>query len=502
MKQLLMVACMVWMTGSFCLANELNPSSFNQHGMVGLNYQVISLGDGGNIDLFGAHYLHEIYTGIYIGPGLQFPLFYGNYGGFMTLDLSLHFIVPLNDVFFLNAGASIGGGGGGSSIDHSRELSGDMGYFSKQTLGVGVDLKNLLIAFNMSHFQFNKSLINNTQFNLFVHKPLAFSTGSPEMHPVDNAPPDKSLGLELMQMHQTRSVGTYTGDIQAIALQFTHFIGEPYYIFFEGDVGIHGMPAYNQALIGGGIRHHLRPNLMIKSQLGMGSGGYSPTEIDTGPGVMMYPKVGLEYFLTPQRSMTLSGGALVPLYGKARLITLGLGLNLHRNAFSTSSMAGLTPFNRPLGLTLFNTHYFNVDFIDSNGLITHDSLNLLSVKLDYGLNQKWFLPIQLSMATSDVMGFPGYGEALTGLTLQPMASSLYRSFFQVLIGANPFGLIFKPQIGLIFRLTESWDIYLEAGQLIPIQALDSSQNLLKITRLQATSIGLGIRSEFSFLEKR
>ena len=492
---------------NFSYQNIRHNDQHNQHGLITMDYQLIPLGNYGHIDLMGLHYLHQIYSFAYVGPGLHFPLFYGNYGGFMTLDLTLHLHHQITHLFFINGSLSLGGGGGGSSVDQSRLLSGNQGHFYKQTIGVGIQFPSMLLAFNMSHFKFTQSLIDHTQFNIAIHKPISFSTRVPQNitplnDPPDDMPPDIALGFDLMSMNQNEPTGTFDGNIHAIALQFSHYPAlSNNYVYFEGDVGIYGLPAYNQALIGLGHRYSLTKQMDIKGQFGIGSGGYSPTEIDTGPGVFIYPKVVLDYFIQPQLSLSLSSGMLIPIQGAARLATFGIGLNLHRNAFSRSGIQRITPYYRLYEISIFNQHYANVTFQDSTGSIDHDDLSLLSLSLNYYMNRKWYIPIQLAMATRDVMSYPGYGEGLIGLGFQSSIDNhLLRPFAQVLIGANPFGLVIKPELGLRIPIQDSVSIYIQAGQLSPLNALDESNNLFSNLSLDATSFGIGITSQFSFLE--
>ena len=50
------------------------------------------------------------------------------------------------------------------------------------------------------------------------------------------------------------------------------------------------------------------PRVNLYGQLGFGSGGYAPEKIDTGPGLLVYPKVSAEYLLNKNFGVALSAG--------------------------------------------------------------------------------------------------------------------------------------------------------------------------------------------------
>ena len=66
---------------------------YNLHttkGLVVLDHQLISISRTKSLDLIGLHYLHQLNNWGYFGTGLHAPMFHGNYGGFMTFDITIH----------------------------------------------------------------------------------------------------------------------------------------------------------------------------------------------------------------------------------------------------------------------------------------------------------------------------------------------------------------------------------------------------------------------------
>ncbi|SVE04415.1 uncharacterized protein METZ01_LOCUS457269, partial [marine metagenome] len=129
--------------------------------------------------------------------------------------------------------------------------------------------------------------------------------------------------------------------------------------------------------------------------------------------------------------------------------------------------------------------------------------NLLSIKIDYFMWNNWFLPLQVSMAHNQVLGYAGYGEILAGLGIQNkfITTNPFQYFFQTLIGANVWGLILKPEIGFNFSLSDHLALNGQFGRMMALNnLLDKSGNLFKEKRINSYSVGLGLTYRFSLLE--
>jgi len=146
-------------------------------GLITLDYEVIPVPGIQSLDLIGVHYLHQLNSWLYLGVGVHAPLVQGNYGGFMAFDTTIHAQRKIFGDLFVDAGVSLGGGGGGSTVKQSRQLSGT-GGFVKSYAGVGYDFNGFSAGVNYSHFRFLNSLINHSQVNLFVQKPVSYMIGS------------------------------------------------------------------------------------------------------------------------------------------------------------------------------------------------------------------------------------------------------------------------------------------------------------------------------------
>lgn len=144
----------------------------------------------------------------------------------------------------------------------------------------------------------------------------AFST----VPPSDDAGSMLSFGLDIYV--QIDPVGSYKGGINA------------------GGVGYRGLPIYNQVFAGLGLRVAPTERLRFYGQVGLGSGGYAPTLIDTGSGLMLYPKLAAEFLIKNNLGVSLTSGFSFALDGTAKNYTLGVALNRHFGGVQAGGAAG------------------------------------------------------------------------------------------------------------------------------------------------------------------
>lgn len=460
-----------------------------------LDYEVIPVPGNSSLDLLGAHYLHPLNSWLYLGIGVHAPLIYGNYGGFMAFDATIHAQHRVFGNSFIDAGAAFGGGGGGSSIKQSRNLSGTGGYF-KSYAGLGYDFRGFSAGMNYAYFRFFKSQINHSQLDFFIQRPVSYSIGPyasagnrVDSDSVSTESGETILTFELNNMLQINPRGSNKKEINLVSLQYSRFLSRNHYLFLGLDVGYKGLPLYNQVLGGIGYKFSISPRVNFYSQIGVGSGGYSPAEIDTGSGLLVYPKLSAEYLLNHSVGLSLSSGYLVAPKGTSRNFTFGAAMNYHLSTDTEDLVLRGFRFN------LFHQTEFNVRV----GNRKHGNINMLSVQLDHVLNDHWYLPIQASVAYNDFMGYPGYGEILAGLGIQSKfsATSSAQGFFQVLVGANVNNVLLKPSVGINYSLSDHLALYGQFGKTI---SLNKSTLYPYDVRLSAYSVGLGLTYRFSFLD--
>ena len=466
-------------------------------GMATLDYQVIPVPGYQAIDLLSLHYLHQLNPWLYLGVGVDAPLVEGNYGGFMVIDATLHAQKKIYGNFIINAGLSFGGGGGGSSKEQSKELSGHGGY-QKQYVGLGYDFGSFLAGVNIAHVSFTHSLIDHSQLNFFIQKPLSFSLGSyadsgkrtqTERDITEHK--ENILAIELNNLFQIDPRGSNKNNINAVALQYSHFLDNTDYVFIDADVGYAGLGLYNQALGGIGSRLSVSPKWKLYGQIGVGSGGWAPDVVDTGPGLLVYPKVSAEYLLNKNIGLAFSGGYLFAPKGSSKNATMGIALNYHLSSGRADDPEAAWGKDRTLRGFRFNLFQQTLFDVNYGGKKDHN-IEMLSTQIDCDLNSNWYIPVQASIAYTDANGYPGYGELFTGIGrnhLFPLTKNI-NSYAQLTVGTNTRALL-RPALGLSIELNDKLALYGQIAQTVSLDRYDNGK------RFSDHSLGIGLSYRFS-----
>lgn len=473
-------------------ASEFGEAILKQHdGLFILDYQDIQLPNNEEIDLVGYHILSPINDWAYFGLGGYAPFLKGEYGGFMAFGVLAHAQTKISDNTFVNGGLSFGGGGGGKSIAHSIELSGTGGYL-RGYLGLGYEFSSFSAGANISHMQFNNSAINNTQLNFFVQKPFTYALGAygKSGDHFGSVPRSNQgryghmLSFGLDNYAQIDPVGSYKGLINAADVQYSNFISENNYWYYALGVGYQGLPIYNQVIAGLGTRIALSKRVHLYGQLGVGSGGYAPEIIDTGSGLLLYPKLSAEYLLNDNIGISLTSGYTFALDGTSENYTFGAAINHHFGTEDTSNPSQ----GRYQGYRFSLSHETVVNL--SFGNVPLADLNMLTIQGDKLLANNFYIPLRAAISYQSYRGFPGYGEISTGVGIQNSYTTgdPFQFFGELQVGANVQGGIVRSTIGLDYTLSEDLALRASAGQTFGNEGF------------RATNIVLGLTRRFSLLD--
>ena len=223
------------------------------------------------------------------------------------------------------------------------------------------------------------------------------------------------------------------------------------YWFYALGVGYNGMPLYNQVIGGVGARFKLSPRVNLYGQLGVGSGGYAPSRIDTGSGLLVYPKLSAEYKLNDNLGLALTSGYLLAPDGSSENLTFGAALNYHIRAPGAGKDRGPAE-GRYAGyrFSLSQETKFNMQV---NGA-SRGNLSLLAVQADRIVSDRFYIPISFE----SYRGYPGYGEVSLGAGWQSKYSRAkrFQYFGELQAGANVEGSILRAGIGLIYGLGQDY----------------------------------------------
>jgi len=476
-------------------ASVLEPSRT----MIMLDYQVVDVAGDEPIDLLGAHFNRQVNDWLYLGVGVQAPLVRGNYGGFATFDLGAHAKKRLFSRVFATAGLFGGAGAGGRSVENAKALSGS-GTLMRGYVGLGYDFGRFAIGVNLSKLKLSRAAINGTQADVFMEIPYSVLTGPFAMHGQALSPSDawltstesgeSMLTLGADNFHQIKPEGSRKGDFSTAELQYSHFFRDDTYWFAGLGIGYRGLSTYNQFFGGVGGRLRLSQRVSLHGQLGMGSGGYAPEVIDTGPGLLIYPKLAAEYALTRSVGISLSTGYLAAAKGSSRNLAYGLALTQHIGVQESADAAkslGSLPTYQAIRFSLFQQTEFHVRYAG----LDRGSLPMLGIQGDLIVDDRWYVLLQAAAAYHAYLGYPGYDEVLAGIGWQSRAAPADRlQFFgQLMAGANLHGPTAKLSAGTRVILNDRLSLSVAAGKVV---ARSSSGN-----RYSADSLGLALESRFS-----
>lgn len=467
--------------------------------MIMLDYQVVRVVGDKPIDLMGFHVLNKVADGLYLGAGLFAPLFKGVYGGFTAFDISAHAEYRLTPQVFATAGLAVGGGAGGRSVENAKLLSGTGGFY-KGYVGLGYDIGNFAVGVNVSKLKFRRSAIDATQANVFLQVPFNYLTAPFGSHGerlsladanlAAAASSERMLTVVFDNFQQRNPEGSYKGSFNIADLQFAQFFARDSYWYAGLGVGYRGMPLYNQVMGGVGQRVRLSPRFSLYGQLGIGSGGYAPEKINTDAGLLVYPRIVGEYALTKGVGLSLSAGYLVAPKGTSKNLSFGLGLTRHfgvtDQAGPASDTTGL-PTYQGFRVGLFQQTESPVRFLG----VDRGQLKLIGIQADAILNDRWYIPLQASVAYTTYLGYPGYGELLAGIGVQTLtsASNPLQAFGELMAGTNVHGLAVKAGAGLRYGLSDRVALRVAAGRIVARSAAGN--------RFTANSLSLGFDYRFS-----
>ena len=451
------------------------------------DYQMLSVAGLPDLDLLGYHIMTPVNDWLSLGLGIYAPVAMGEYGGFMAFGGLAHAQVPISDKMFLTGGLSFGGGGGGRSTAQSVVLSGTGGYV-KGYAGIGYDFGRVSAGVNISHFKFINSAIDSTQANVFAQIPIGHQVGPFGRYGENfslrgqdafkfRAPSILSVGLD--NFNQINPTGSFKGTLRTVDVQYTHFMNDRAYWFFAPGVGYQGLATYNQVLAGLGMRYSVSPRINLYGQLGLGSGGYAPALIDTGTGLLVYPKASAEFKLSDRIGIALTSGYMMAPDGTSRNMTYGLALNTH---FGSAQPDGQTPTEgryqgyrfSAVNETKLSSAYAGVD---------RGQLNLLAGQIDFIAGDYLYVPLRGAISYEAYKTFPGYGEVTAGIGLNSKysADKPFQVFGSLQGGVNVEGLIVRGVLGVNYGLSEDLALRAAASQTFGQDGYRSSNIELGVT---------------------
>jgi hypothetical protein len=474
------------------------PALRARQAMVLMDYQVVPVKGDKAIDLLGMHVHNQVNDWLYLGAGLSAPLLHGAYGGFALFDVAAHARKPLGARLFATAGLAAGGGGGGRSVENVKVLTG-AGSFVKAYVGLGYDFGAFSLGSQVSRMKFKRSAIGGTQADVFLEIPYSYYTGPFASHGQRLAPGDArqaaeassermlSLAFDNFWQEEKQPRGSHKGSFNIVDLQYAQYFAADSYWFAALGVGYRGLPLSNQALGGLGQRLRISPRLSVYGQLGIGSGIYAPEVIDTGPGLLLYPKLAAEYALSKDLGLAVSAGYLAAPKGSSRNMALGISLTRYLRGAGDGAGGGVVPSYQAYRVSLFQETDRSIRYRD----LDRGQVRMLGIQADAIIDEHFFIPLRGAAAYSTYLGYAGYAELLAGMGVQTRLGrgDRLQAFAQLMAGTNVHGLALKGGAGLRYGLSDRVALHLNLGHIVARSAAGN--------RFDANSVSVGMDYLFS-----
>lgn len=425
-----------------------------------VDYQNINLGQVGRTDLgiAGTHLLVQPFaTPFYIG-GAVYGAVQGIYSGFFALGAEAGIRLPLGQHFEWETGGMIGAGGGQGTAAFTGE-----GQMLQYHTGLNFVTKGFKVGVAYSNLRFLNTPIVSDSVLLSAHLPFEF-----EFYPFDTT----ALGLPSTDAKKYAALVTssyypysdVTNVYGAPDTESTKFIGvELAYELYKNIFGLinfkgsmyghkHG---YADFFLGLALKQPIiEDKLNIQAKLNIGTGGGAA--VDTGTGLLYYPQVGFEFFLTKQLAAELDVGLVKSSEKNYRANALNAQLNYYLNEDEKQSPYRFAMrFGHQTYLNPTKTNTTNAPKID-----------LISAKLDGYVTQHTYMTGQMAFAyTGNVAG---YFSGLLGLGInQPIYKEAPLSVVaEMMVGAAGGagldlgqGLIVAPNVGLDYQFKEYASLY-------------------------------------------
>ena len=501
----------------FSQENETIPEKFTQNGFVNLDYVSVKmpLNELGNpeknMGLTGVHYNLLFNKSAYAGLG-----FYGSVngerGGFFSLGLNLGIKKDITDKLFIDSGFHFGGGGGASTPDGG-------GAFILPHLNLGYQFKNFSTTFGYSYINFfDKGNITSTQFRIGVQIPLSYEyatfNNKEKYFPTEklkNTAWDTFtkkisflLHVDNLSPYGNSQFTDFTSlngkTIRLAGFELASYLTDHWFAYFRADGAFHGIRGgYMDLFIGGGYKFSFnknRTNILTKFGIGAGGGGGA----DTGGGFLIYPDISLEQKLYHHIYLSVNKGYLLNPNQHFTSATFGFGVKyyVHQQGIKKKDN---TYYNsakfKGLEISFGQEMYLNAekDKLPNGDLIPAENLHQLALQLNLFVTKNVYLAGHTSFANFGNAGAYAEGIVGFGYLTNPLLNNKVQIFAQVLAGAagggwisTGQGLIFKPSIGINYRLNDKLSFKTSVGK---VKARGGNLN--------STSFSFGLNYRISFL---
>jgi hypothetical protein len=394
----------------------------------------------------------------------------GNRGGFITLGIAGELVYPLTRDWALEAGLSVGAGGGRGGA----YLSGG-GLMIHQHAGVRYAVPDIgLFSLGYSSVEFpNDGAIRSNQpyvgYSLPFYALLEPGTNnrqqrSPGWITFSDYSPHRHQMMFVTRGYMTDAAvkdvnGNAAPNMGLVGVEWRTFIDDNWFIRGHTEAAAQGSSAgYMQVMGGAGRSFRLNRHIELLAAVSVGGGGGGAVE--SGGGFLVDGTVGAQWHVTPQWFAEISAGRIMTPASQfsATSIDARIGYQLGRSAKVSELSADEMLDDHPLRLRVGSHQYQKAS--ENWRTEPHRNVDNLAIQLDYFVSPRWFLTGQGIGAYAG-----GAGAYMTGLVGAGVRQEITQAVFvegELLAGAagggglnTGSGLLSQANLSLGWQLTPS-----------------------------------------------
>lgn len=435
----------------------------------GLDYLPVQMpNDQANLGLFGMHLDKSFDPGWYVGGGL-YSAVSGNYSGFFALGLEAGWKHELYRALGVDLGIYAGSGGGSGLANQIGD-----GTFYLPHMGLYYRFPYLDLGLNYSYIRFQTGQVSSQQIQLTVRLPFSLYIQPKPFH-------SQGIPSSVSRNYIAAVAAVYdpfdsqfldgtplTNRTQLLGVEFGHYFNEHWFQYVEFTGAIQGnYNGYANVFLGLGRESFISgTSFFYAPRFALGSGGGG--RYDVGSGLLYYPSFALGWQFHPSWQLLCVPAYLSSASGHYQAYSMELQLRYLMGLLGPGECYRRSSEWKPESwrMRVGNQTYFHPEH---DNAMPNENINLLALKIDKFLDDRWYLSGQTAFAYSG--NAAGYFSGLLGGGYQYPVLKRLDVYGEVLLGtaggaglAIQDGAIFQYGAGLHYHLLESAGVYLQLSQ--------------------------------------
>jgi hypothetical protein len=433
----------------------------------------------------GLNYNIPINDWLYTGAGFHAAIT-GDQGGLFTLGVNLGVNTKIYENLYLDANVHFGGGGGYRSLVNGGGIiypnAGLQYKKNGYSFGVQYGYVNFFTGIqkndNISFFVEIPSLlrkssyenarktftINDTSKDEFWSKPAVKSVQQitfDYLFPVGDSRSDSST---------TPSYRPLTNTLSLVGFEYQRYLTDDTFIYAHLDAMYSGLVAgFMDMFFGVGKNFIETKHVNFFAKIGIGAAG---GRIFPENGLTIYPSTGFDVKLTDEFGLSAHGGYHRSIGATFEAYTAGFSLKYYglnggiKHPFTNEKSSEIKTKGIQLGVQ--NQSYFDVAKFG----IPNSDLQLISTKIIYDINKRFYIAAEASFAYEGESG--GYAHGILGLGIKSnkFANDKISLFAEAAAGVagggrvdSGEGVLIRPTAGINYHVNNDVSLNISGGQM-------------------------------------